>query len=94
MFSLYMSYLCQNIKLLANKLDKLRIFWLFDYSFTKIAKSSSTVIRQTPPPPPPAPPTRPLPPKKKLCRLGVSNLKSHKSCGHPPSLNGVLRKNT
>ena len=59
MVSLYMSYLCQNIELLANKLDKLRIFWLFDYSFTKTAKSSSTVIRQTPPPLRYAPPTRP-----------------------------------
>ena len=74
MFSLYMSYLCQNIKLLANKLDKLRIFWLFDYSFTKIAKSSSTVIRQTPPPPPPAPPTRPPPQKKEI--MSVRGVKS------------------
>ena len=33
-----MSYLCQNMKLFANKLGKLRLFWFFDYSFKKKEK--------------------------------------------------------
>ena len=40
-----MSYLCQNMKLFVNKLDKLQLFCFFDYSLTKKEKVSPTVIR-------------------------------------------------
>ena len=46
-----MSYLCQIMKLFANKLGKLQLFWFFDYSFTKKReKNLPTFIQQTPPP--------------------------------------------
>ena len=51
-----MSYLCQNMKLFANKLGKLRLFWFFDYSLKKKKKF------HLPPSDKPLPP----PPKKKI----------------------------
>ena len=85
-----MSYLCQNMQIFANKLGKLRLFWFFDYSFTKKEKVSPTVIRQTPPP-------------QKIfyvvqeCRtftnsLELNIIKSYQSFGHQASLNGSFDK--
>ena len=50
MVSLFMSYMRQNMKLFANKLGKLELFWLFDYSFTKTEKLSPAATQQIPSP--------------------------------------------
>ena len=64
-----MSYLCQNMKLFANKLGKLRLFWFFDYSLKKKKKFHLPPSDKTPPPPPPPPPQK----KNFLRGLGVTN---------------------
>ena len=59
-----MSYLCQNMKLFANKLGKLRLFWFFDYSLKK------KEMFHLPPSDNPPPPHK----KKPFLRgLGVTN---------------------
>ena len=45
-----MSYLCQNMKLFANKLGKLRLFWFFDYSLKKKEKFHLPPSDKPPPP--------------------------------------------
>ena len=42
-----MSYLCQNMKLLTNKLAKLQLFGFFDYLFIKKEKILPTFIQET-----------------------------------------------
>ena len=51
MVSLSTPYLCQNMKLFANKLGKVRLFWFFDYSFTKKGKFHLPSSDKPPPPP-------------------------------------------
>ena len=46
--SLSVSYLCENMKLPANKLGKLRLFWFSDHSFVQKERFSFSIIRQIP----------------------------------------------
>ena len=82
------------MNLFANKLGKLRLFEFFDYSFSKKEKISLIFIRQHSP-------THPPPFLQKQKRglgmpnfLKLKNIKSHKSCGHQPSLNESSDKKT
>ena len=46
MVFLSMSYFYQKMKLFANKLYKLRLFWFLDYALTKKQNFFSTAIQQ------------------------------------------------
>ena len=82
MVSLFTFYLCQNMKLFANKLAKLPLSWFFNYSFTKkkifhLPSSGKTLQKSFY--------------VGQGCQtftnsLKLKNIKSHKSCGHHLSL--------